>query len=199
MRLPSTDGDIPVRASAYQPYPSPAIERGFLYKTVAGRLLHVLVAVLAGLGALFVIATITPLVSWWGRALAGSWNDPHGEVLIVLRGFSTNDGLIGGSSYWRSGYAVFAYREGWVRQIIITGGSKTATPRKLHGGASCSVRRVPRDRRQRGRLGGVCSVTHISAHTFGWRRTYNRYLSPPYAEQLLLGSRGPLFRVSTVA
>ena len=46
----------------------------------------------------------------------------------MFGGPSTNNGVIGGSSCWRSAYAVFAYREGGVRQIIVSGGGATAIP-----------------------------------------------------------------------
>jgi len=90
-----------------------------------------------------VIVTVTPLVSLWARALSGSWDDPRGEVLIVLGGPSTNNGLIGESSYWRSAYAVFAYREGGVRQIIVSGGGNTATPIAASMGAFMECQGIP--------------------------------------------------------
>jgi len=114
-----------------------------LLETITGRLLRVLVAILASVGALLVIVTVTPLVSLWARALAGSWDDPRGEVLIVLGGSPTSNGVIGGSSYWRSAYAVFAYREGGVRQIIVTGGGNTATPIARSMGAFMECQGIP--------------------------------------------------------
>lgn len=74
------------------------------------------------LGLLMLLVTFTPLVSWWAGLLAGSWNDPKGEVLIVLAGSGPTDGILGESSYLRSQYAVLAYREGWVRTVVISGG-----------------------------------------------------------------------------
>jgi uncharacterized SAM-binding protein YcdF (DUF218 family) len=114
-----------------------------LDKTIARRFLRVFVAILASLGALLAIVTFTPLVSWWARTLAGPWDDPRGEVLIVLVGSSTNDGVIGGSSYLRSAYAVFAYREGGVRLIIITGSSNTATSTAASMGRFLECQGVP--------------------------------------------------------
>src|SRR5215813_5065330 len=55
---------------------------------------------LAGLGLLVVLVTMTPLVSWWAGALAGPWEDPAGDVLIVLGGSLLADGVMGPSSYW---------------------------------------------------------------------------------------------------
>ena len=118
-------------------------ECNLLRKTIAGRLFRVFISVLASLGALLVIVTVTPLVSCWTRTLAGPWDDPRGEVLIVLAGSSTNDGVIGGSSYWRSACTVFAYREGGVRLIIVTGGGDTATPIAASMGTFLECQGVP--------------------------------------------------------
>jgi len=78
--------------------------------------------VFASIGFLFVLATVTPIDSWWLSRLAGPWNDPKGEVLVVLGADSVRD-VIGWSSYWRSVYAVRAWREGGFRQLVICGGS----------------------------------------------------------------------------
>jgi uncharacterized SAM-binding protein YcdF (DUF218 family) len=83
---------------------------------------------LAAVGFLFVVATTTPLVSWWARALAGPWNDPTGDVLIVLGGSLLDNGFMGDSSYRRSVYAVTAWREGGFRQVIVTGGGSGVEP-----------------------------------------------------------------------
>lgn len=80
---------------------------------------------LAALGALVVIVTFTPLVSWWARALAGPWNDPCGDTLIVLSGAPASGGVIAESTYWRCAYAVRIYRQCGVKKIILTGGNRT--------------------------------------------------------------------------
>lgn len=77
---------------------------------------------LAAIGLLYVIVTFTPLLQWWTLRLAGPWEDPKGDVLVVL-GAETHDDVIGESSYWRSVYAVRCWREGWARKIILTGGT----------------------------------------------------------------------------
>jgi len=79
-----------------------------------------------GLGILFVVVTVTPLDFWWATALAGPWDDPSGDVLIVLGGSIQDYGMVGGSSYWRSVYAVGAWKEGGFRQIVLTGGGSIA-------------------------------------------------------------------------
>src|SRR5271155_1806607 len=81
-----------------------------------------IVRALAAIGFLFVLVTVTPLDGWWIKMLAGPWNDTKGDVLVVLAGDSIKD-VIGGSSYWRSVYAVRAWREGGFREVVVTGGS----------------------------------------------------------------------------
>jgi uncharacterized SAM-binding protein YcdF (DUF218 family) len=83
---------------------------------------------LAALGLLFVLVTVTPLVAWWSRALAGPPGAPRGDVLIVLGGSILDDGTIGVSSYWRSLHAARIFREGGFRRMIVTGAGASATP-----------------------------------------------------------------------
>ena len=77
---------------------------------------------LAGLGLLVVLVTVTPLISWWAGVLAGPWEDPSGDVLIVLGGSLLEDGVMGQSSYWRSTYTVLAWGEGRFRRVVVSGG-----------------------------------------------------------------------------
>jgi uncharacterized SAM-binding protein YcdF (DUF218 family) len=84
--------------------------------------LRILSSSLAGLGLLVVLVTVTPLVSWWAGVLAGPWEDPKGDVLIVLGGSLLADGVMGPSSYWRSTYAVLAWREGSFHELVVSGG-----------------------------------------------------------------------------
>lgn len=86
------------------------------------RLSLITLSFLAGLGLLFVVVTVTPLVSWWAGVLAGPWEDPPGDILIVLGGSIHEEGILGESSYGRSVYAVLAWREGGFRQVILSGG-----------------------------------------------------------------------------
>ena len=81
-----------------------------------------IVRLFASIGFLFVLVTVTPIDGWWISRLAGPWNDPKGDVLVVLGSDSVRD-VIGWSSYWRSVYAVRAWREGGFRQLVICGGS----------------------------------------------------------------------------
>jgi uncharacterized SAM-binding protein YcdF (DUF218 family) len=74
------------------------------------------------------VATFTPITYWAATYLAGPWNDPHGDVLIVLTGSSMEDGIIGMSSYWRAVYALRFYKAGDYREILITGGGSEQEP-----------------------------------------------------------------------
>ena len=81
-----------------------------------------IVRALACIGFLFVLVTVTPLDSWWTKWLAGPGNISKGDVLVVLGSDSVSD-VIGWSSYWRSVYAVRAWREGGFRELLVSGGS----------------------------------------------------------------------------
>lgn len=82
------------------------------------------------LGSLFLLVTFTPLVYWWTTALAGSWEDPRGDVLIVLTGAGMED-VIGLNSYWRAVYALRAYRAGEFPEILVSGGGQQPAPAVL--------------------------------------------------------------------
>ncbi len=75
---------------------------------------------LASLGALVVVATLTPIVSWWTGRLARPWDDARGDTLIVLSG-SGGERIIGYGTYLRCEYAVFAWQEGGFSRIVVTG------------------------------------------------------------------------------
>jgi uncharacterized SAM-binding protein YcdF (DUF218 family) len=82
----------------------------------------------AAIGFLWVAVTFTPLVFWWGTALAGPWEDPKGETLVVLSGSSMGSDVMGASTFWRCVYALLVYREGGVRQIIASGAGEAGRP-----------------------------------------------------------------------
>src|ERR1700736_3442878 len=84
-------------------------------------LLRYVVRALAGLGLLFVVVTMTPVLGWWSNALAGTWTEARGDVLIVLGSEAQPDGIIGESSYWRTVYAVRAWRQGGFREMVVSG------------------------------------------------------------------------------
>lgn len=72
--------------------------------------------------------TLTPVTRWAARWLAGPWQDPQGDVLIVLGGSLLDQDLIGVNSYWRAVYASLAWREGVFRHVVISGGGPERTP-----------------------------------------------------------------------
>src|SRR3954462_6040865 len=79
------------------------------------------VATLALLGTLLVVVTCTPFVSWWATRLAGPWNDPKGDVLVVLGGSMADTDILGPNSFLRAQYALLAWKQDHFRQIVITG------------------------------------------------------------------------------
>lgn len=79
-------------------------------------------------GLTMAVILFTPATVWWAQRLASPWQDARGEVLVVMAGSQLSNGLMGESSYWRAAYAVLAYREGWVRRMIVSGGSESGLP-----------------------------------------------------------------------
>ena len=75
------------------------------------------------MGAFAVLVTCTPIVRWWALELARPWDGARGDVLIVLEGNYTGRGMIGESSYWRSVYAVWAWKGGGFHKLILSGGA----------------------------------------------------------------------------
>ena len=87
-----------------------------------------LVRLLAAVGLTCLLVSFSPLVFWWGTCLAGPWDDPQGEVLIVLAGSAWDADIAGASSYLRAIYALYIYREGAARHIVLSGGSTEGIP-----------------------------------------------------------------------
>lgn len=93
---------------------------------MASRAARTTVYSLASLGLLVVILTFTPLLSFWIRALTGPrWEEPAGDILVVLGAEGPNGGMIGYSTYWRSRYAVEAWKKARFTKIIVTGDEPT--------------------------------------------------------------------------
>jgi uncharacterized SAM-binding protein YcdF (DUF218 family) len=76
---------------------------------------------LSALGLLLLIVTFTPAVKWWARALSGTWNDPKGDVLIVLGGDVIDRNTLGYGSYWRAIYASRDYHLERFQTVLVTG------------------------------------------------------------------------------
>ena len=82
------------------------------------------------LGLAWVLVTLTPVTRWYAAMLAGPWLEPKGDILIVLGADEPTDGLIGPATYWRSLYAVRAWREGGFRWVVVSGGNGLADSMK---------------------------------------------------------------------
>jgi uncharacterized SAM-binding protein YcdF (DUF218 family) len=85
------------------------------------------VRVLACVGALLALTTLLP-PRWYVTMLAGPWRDPGGAVLIVLGAEVVEGPMIGEGSYWRSVYAVRAWREGGFQHVILSGDAGITEP-----------------------------------------------------------------------
>lgn len=75
----------------------------------------------AATGALAVVVTFSPAVLWYGRILAGPWNDPPGKTLVVLGADMIEPRLIGINSYWRTASALAAYRQDRFERVVLSG------------------------------------------------------------------------------
>jgi len=84
-----------------------------MYRTAIGGL--------AAAGFLLLLVTVTPCVSWFAMRLAGSWQEPKGDVLVILSAAGPNLGIIDLSTYWRCTYAIAAYRQHAFDKIIVSG------------------------------------------------------------------------------
>ena len=80
------------------------------------------VCILAGIGLLVVLVTFTPFVHWLAAKMAGRWTHPEGEVLIVLAGAPSNDGILAQETYLRTMYAIREYRQRRFNTIVLSGG-----------------------------------------------------------------------------
>lgn len=81
---------------------------------------------LAAIGLIAVLVSVTPIDRWWAHGYAGSMDQPRGDVLILLSAAHDDQGFISYSSYWRARYALLAWRNGGYRKIVITGGADSA-------------------------------------------------------------------------
>ena len=78
-------------------------------------------------GALLLAVTFTPLVQWAARPLAAPWTDTNQGVLIVLSGSTSSYSdpaaklMIGLDTYWRVVHAIYAWRHGRFRHILVSG------------------------------------------------------------------------------
>ncbi len=84
---------------------------------------RILLRSLAALGLLLVLVTFAPsLLRFWAERLSVPYRDPRGDILIVLGADELDTGVIGVTSYWRSTYAVMAWRSGSFQRVLICGG-----------------------------------------------------------------------------
>ena len=78
----------------------------------------ILPRVAVGVVLLQALLLTTPLVPTIANRLADRWDDPQGEVLVVLGADMLGDGTLGLGSYWRAVYGVRAYRKLGAAEIV---------------------------------------------------------------------------------
>lgn len=77
--------------------------------------------VLAAVGLVVAIVSLSPVTYWYATQLAGVWEDPAGEVLIVLGASAAPDGILAVDTHRRANYAVLAWRGGGFRKVVVCG------------------------------------------------------------------------------
>jgi len=75
-----------------------------------------------GLAVILMILQLTPVTKWYADRLSGVWTESDGDILIVPAADQVNSNIIGLSSYWRSVYAILAWRSGHFRAVVVSGG-----------------------------------------------------------------------------
>lgn len=100
-------------------------------------LLSIVRLVLAAVGAFVLIVTFTPLVPWAALRLSCNWTDSDGDVLIVLGGDTIiasgfpSGKFIGEHTYRRALAAVYAWRAGHFRYLLLSGADIGQTVKPL--------------------------------------------------------------------
>ena len=69
-----------------------------------------------------VILHVTPVVPAITGWLTDDWQHAKGDILIVPGAEQLGDGTLGVASYWRSLYAVRAFRTGGFQRVLVTAG-----------------------------------------------------------------------------
>ncbi|HSP69230.1 MAG TPA: YdcF family protein [Bryobacteraceae bacterium] len=95
-----------------------------------GRLWRILRGCCVAFGLTWVLVTVTPVTKWYGSALAGPWLEPDGDILIVLGADGPIPAAVGLASYWRSVYAVYEWKRGVFRTVVVSGGNGVADSMK---------------------------------------------------------------------
>jgi uncharacterized SAM-binding protein YcdF (DUF218 family) len=87
-------------------------------------------------GLLLLVVTFTPLVRFTATRLA-EWGDPNGDILVLLSaetivypGFPAGM-IIGESTYWRALHAIYVWRQGHFRTIVLCGRGVAATVKPI--------------------------------------------------------------------
>lgn len=82
---------------------------------------------LAALGLLMVVVTVTPVLRYWTHALSAKWGPDDGDTLVLLGSGTVAADMLDLSSYWRTFNAIFVWRHAHFKRIVIAG-RDTAVP-----------------------------------------------------------------------
>lgn len=95
---------------------------------------RIIIGLLACFGLLTGVITLSPLDYWyatWLVGMAGPWNVPQGDILVVLSASPGPNALLARDSYLRTSYAVLAWRQGHFREVLICGRDASAEMRRF--------------------------------------------------------------------
>jgi uncharacterized SAM-binding protein YcdF (DUF218 family) len=67
---------------------------------------------------------VSPVIPAITNFLTDRWEEPVGDILIVLSAEQLGDGTIGQSSYWRTVYAVRAHNKRPFKKVVFSGGTQ---------------------------------------------------------------------------
>jgi uncharacterized SAM-binding protein YcdF (DUF218 family) len=98
-----------------------------LSRVVGNRLWRVLVTYSAIAFWALIVLHVSPIIPAITDFLTDRWEEPVGDILIVLSAEQLGDGTIGHSSYWRTVYAVRAYNKHPFRKVVFSGGTQAGT------------------------------------------------------------------------
>src|SRR4051794_28911203 len=76
---------------------------------------------LASVGVLVVLVTVTPVLRWWTAALSAPWGPGRGDALVILGGELYAPDILELSSYWRCLYGALTWRTGQFERVIVSG------------------------------------------------------------------------------
>jgi len=144
-------------------------------------------------GVLVLLATFTPVLKWSVQCLARPWDAADGDVLILLSGTTIgrdeapDTAIVGENTYWRTIHALYLWRHGHYRYLVVSGLDSAAAIKPLlvaYGvpGSAIVVENRAQSTRENAlflkpllaRLGGRLVLTTSDYHTYRATRCFRK-------------------------